>query len=128
MPNDNNISRAIKARLINPDVTLARLVEAGERLGQLDGDISVPTLVGDWYVYHQLTADVKETISSEHLKVLQELQIVDVEATLGALVEAGGTEGPGDKAAATFIGPWYAYKSGVADDLEVAVAPTDVVG
>ncbi|WP_438854358.1 hypothetical protein [Agromyces sp. M3QZ16-3] len=116
MPEKRNIGRALDARLVNPDVTLARLVEAGQRLSELDGTVSVPTLIGDWYVYHQLPEGVDEMISSEHVKVLAEFGVIDLDATLGSVVEANALETALEKAGATLVGPWYVYKSGIADD------------
>lgn len=120
MADKKSISRALEAGVLNSDITLARLVEAGEKLSELDGSLSVPTLVGDWYVYHQIGEGLKEVITAEHVKVLQEFEVINLDTTLGSLVEAGGLEGPGELASATLVGSWYAYKSGLSiDELEV---------
>jgi hypothetical protein len=123
MAEKKSIGRALDARVLNPDITLAALVEAGEKLSELDGSLSVPTLVGDWYVYHQLGEDLEETISSEHIKVLQDFNVINMDTTLGSLVEASGFDTAGELASATLIGSWYAYKSGLSiDDLTVIEA------
>jgi hypothetical protein len=122
MAEKKSISRALDARVLNPDITLAALVEAGEKLSALDGALSVPTLVGDWYVYHQIGEDLKETISSEHIKVLQEFNVINLDTTLGSLVEASGFDTGAELASATLIGSWYAYKSGLSvDDIETVI-------
>lgn len=112
MAEKKSISHALDAGVLNPDITLAALVEAGEKLSELDGPLSVPTLVGDWYVYHQLGEGVQETISFEHIKVLQDFNVINLDTTLGSLVEASRFETPGELVSATLIGSWYAYKSG----------------
>lgn len=79
-------------------------------------------MVGDWYVYHQIGEDLKETISSEHIKVLQEFNVINLDTTLGSLVEASGFETGAELASATLIGSWYAYKSGLSvDDIETVI-------
>ena len=42
--------------ILNPDVTLSNLIDAASQLSALNpgGPASVPTLLGDWYVYHQM--------------------------------------------------------------------------
>ena len=50
-----------KSGLLNPDVTMDKIVKAAEELDKsfaaLGAAKSVPTLIGNWYVYHTLQAD-----------------------------------------------------------------------
>lgn len=50
-----------KSGLLNPDLTLEKIVGAATELDKsfaaLGAAKSVPTLIGNWYVYHTLQAD-----------------------------------------------------------------------
>jgi len=50
-----------KSGILNPDVTLEKLVTAADELdksfAKLGAAKSVPTLIGSWYVYHTIQAD-----------------------------------------------------------------------
>lgn len=49
--------------ILNTDVTLGQIVEAGRKLSALrtGSEASVPTLIGDWYVYHTIEAIERKT-------------------------------------------------------------------
>jgi len=51
--------------ILNTDVTLHQLIEAGSKLSALNpgGSRATPTLVGDWYVYHQLPDSVGSRVN-----------------------------------------------------------------
>ena len=50
-----------KSGILNPDVTLEHLMNAADQLDKsfagLAAAKSVPTLIGNWYVYHTIMAD-----------------------------------------------------------------------
>jgi len=50
-----------KSGILNPDVTLEQIVNAADQLDKsfagLSAAKSVPTLIGNWYVYHTIMAD-----------------------------------------------------------------------
>lgn len=53
-----------KSGLLNPDITLQQVIDTAAELdGAFSGtDVSVPTLIGDWYVYHTIEAVDATTI------------------------------------------------------------------
>lgn len=55
-----------KSGILNPDITLEKVIDTAAELdGAFSGtDMSVPTLIGNWYVYHTIEA-VDATISEK---------------------------------------------------------------
>lgn len=45
-----------KSGILNPDITLEQVIDAATELDKTfkGSDVSVPTLIGDWYVYHTI--------------------------------------------------------------------------
>ena len=54
-----------KSGILSPDITLERLIDVAAELDEsfTGAEVSVPTLIGNWYVYH--TVEAVETLGGE---------------------------------------------------------------